>query len=313
MTPLTHASFFSGVGGLDLGMEAAGWMSVSFSEVEPYACAILAERWPHVPNLGDITKITERGEWCDATLWTGGFPCQDLSVAGRRTGFGGERSVLAFAFLDLVERHRPRAFLLENVTGLLSSNGGRDLGRLLREVGELGYGWAYRVLDAQWFGVPQRRKRVFILAIDARRYPDPNSAGQILAIGTRCGRDHAAERKAWSQASRSVGTGVGIDVHGAPSDAVGMRAAHGVAGRVDHRRDLAAETGIVTALSKSLGEGGPDAAHAQAGWMTIGIEGGEEALLPNGIDRHRYRAIGNGVVAPVAEWIGRRLAAWMKA
>src|SRR6188768_2021382 len=114
---LTHASFFSGVGGLDLGLERAGWRTVSFSEIDPYASAVLAERWPGVPNLGDITAIADRvpsdvqrsrrpagrwvggspedgkrygggDSWQHATLWSGGFPCQDLSVAGKRAGFG---------------------------------------------------------------------------------------------------------------------------------------------------------------------------------------------------------------------------------
>src|SRR5262245_21420328 len=113
----THASFFSGVGGLDLGLERAGWTTVSFSEIDPYASAVLAERWPDIPNLGDITCLADdargkagwrkgapavgghepdagRGEWPGAVLWSGGFPCQDLSVAGKRAGFAGERSSL---------------------------------------------------------------------------------------------------------------------------------------------------------------------------------------------------------------------------
>src|SRR5687768_18506529 len=93
---LTHASFFSGVGGLDLGLERVGWRTVSFSEIDPYASAVLAERWPGVPNLGDITDVAEstqsrrdegrvtHSDWRSTTLWTGGFPCQDLSVAGKR-------------------------------------------------------------------------------------------------------------------------------------------------------------------------------------------------------------------------------------
>ncbi len=87
--PLTHASFFSGVGGLDLGLEWAGWQTVSFSEIDPYASAVLARHWPGVPNLGDITTLGALpAATASATLWTGGFPCQDLSVAGWGRGFG---------------------------------------------------------------------------------------------------------------------------------------------------------------------------------------------------------------------------------
>jgi DNA-cytosine methyltransferase len=164
MNALRHASFFSGVGGLDLGFENAGIRTVSLCEFEPYASAVLAERFPGVPNFGDITKIKDE-EVPDAEIYSGGFPCQDLSTAGARRGFTeGTRSSLAFRFLDIVERRRPRWFVLENVPGLFSSNQGRDFGRLIREVESLGYGLAWRTLDARFFGVAQRRRRVFIVA-----------------------------------------------------------------------------------------------------------------------------------------------------
>ena len=148
-------------------------------------------------STGGTTDDGERqadaagGEWHRATLWSGGFPCQDLSVAGKRAGLAGARSGLAFAFLDLVERHRPPAILLENVPGLLSSHRGKDLGALLGRLGELGYWWAYRILDAQHFGVPQRRRRVFIVALHAERGFGPDSAAAVLSVGTRCGRHPA--------------------------------------------------------------------------------------------------------------------------
>jgi DNA-cytosine methyltransferase len=162
---LRHASFFSGVGGLDQGFERAGIETVSLCEFDPYASAVLAERFPGVPNLGDITNI-KKEDVNEADIWSGGFPCQDLSVAGARRGFqDGTRSSLAFRFLDLVEEgRRPRWLVLENVPGLFSSNGGRDFSRLLREVVGLGYGVAWRTLDARHFGVAQRRRRVFIVA-----------------------------------------------------------------------------------------------------------------------------------------------------
>lgn len=190
---LTHASFFSGVGGLDQGLERAGWRTLSFSEIDPYANAVLARHWPDVPNLGDITTLNdpEQADWHGATLFSGGFPCQDLSIAGKRKGLAGGRSGLAYAFLTLVERHRPRALLLENVPGLLSSHRGRDLGALLGLMGFLGYGVAYRVLDARFFGVPQRRRRVFILGL--RSGPDDpdgrlaaERAAEVLSVGTSC-------------------------------------------------------------------------------------------------------------------------------
>jgi DNA (cytosine-5)-methyltransferase 1 len=207
---LTHASFFSGVGGLDLGLGRAGRRTVSFSEIDPYASAVLAERWPGVPNLGDIVELSGeplgvigdegrvqdaairesdgRNGWHDATLWTGGFPCQDLSVAGKRSGLAGSRSGLAFAFLELVGRHRPRFVLLENVPGLLSSHAGRDMATLIGALVELGYGVGYRILDARYFGVPQRRRRVFILGDSLGGRPGAERAAEVLSVGSRCRR-----------------------------------------------------------------------------------------------------------------------------
>jgi DNA (cytosine-5)-methyltransferase 1 len=363
----THASFFSGVGGLDLGLERAGWRTVSHSEIDPYASAVLAERWPGIPNLGDITRLAEsvgqQGQpdyvaraggddaghdappsWHGATLWSGGFPCQDLSVAGKRAGFEGERSSLAFAFLDLVERYRPPAILLENVPGLLTSNGGRDAGRLFGEMGQLGYWWAYRILDAQYAGVPQRRRRVFVVALDAARGFGADSAGAVLAVGARCSGHSPARQQAGPTAAfglggspdiagsltRRYGKGVnstlddGAIAIGAPPDPGGVRAADGLAGRLDHQQPVAfvkrgraqtnedAESWGAGDVMPTLNAWDVGDARTTAAIIGPGREPREPAgydLLPLGLDSHRYRCCGNGVVAPVAEWIGRRLLA----
>ena len=113
---MRHASFFSGAGGLDIGFARAGIYTVSVSEIDPYACAVLTERFPDAPNLGSITEVGPN-DIPEADIWSGGFPCQDLSVAGKRAGFAGKRSSLAFTFLDLVEQRRPRWLLLENEIG----------------------------------------------------------------------------------------------------------------------------------------------------------------------------------------------------
>lgn len=226
--PLTHASFFSGVGGLDLGFERAGIKTVSVSEIDPFARSVLASRFPEVPQLGDIVALANRElsgvvqqstdslqrrggppdseggtasslDWRSADIWSGGFPCQDLSVAGKRKGFtDGERSVLAFTFLNLVERFRPRWLVLENVPGLLSSNNGRDLARLLREMDELGYGVSWRTLDARYFGVPQRRRRVFLVA----SLGSDRSAEVLFECEGGCG--HSVARRASWQDSPSA-------------------------------------------------------------------------------------------------------------
>lgn len=264
---ITHASFFSGVGGLDQGLERAGFETVSFSEIEPYAIAVLARHWPDIPNLGDITHLAggppapggrrPRGDgagdpdWASADLFSGGFPCQDLSIAGRRAGFrSGKRSVLAFAFLDLVARHRPRAVLLENVPGLLSSHRGRDLGALLGAMVELGYGVAYRVLDARFFGVPQRRKRVFIVALRSGD-DDPDGrlaaerAAAVLAVGTRCPRHPPAGYQA--EPEPAGGPRGGPDRYGVDYVGSWQAGPHG-----HHGYDQAAVQGHLPVLSHAI-------------------------------------------------------------
>lgn len=163
-------SLFSGVGGFDLGFERAGMDLAWHSEIEPHACAVLRERWPDVPNLGDVTKI-DGATIPPVDVICGGFPCQDLSVAGKRRGFEGERSVLAFEFLRIVREMReatdgaaPTFLVLENVPGLFTSAGGRDFGALLDALGDLRpMDVAWRVLDSRFFGVAQRRRRVFVV------------------------------------------------------------------------------------------------------------------------------------------------------
>jgi DNA-cytosine methyltransferase len=379
----THASLFSGVGGLDLGLERAGWRTVSFSEIDPYASAVLAQRWPLVPQLGDITELAGGGtsgrggrqlrqhavddDWNRATLWSGGFPCQDLSVAGKRRGLVGERSGLAFAFLALVERHRPPAVLLENVPGLLSSNVGRDFGTLLGTLGELGYGWAYRVLDARHFGVPQRRRRVFILALHAGVDPSGTGAAEVLSVGTRCDRHLAAGVEAGPGIADGADGGADIvgsvpaGVHGFPSSIQEFKqgfyrvspspdprrdgAADGLARRVDDRGGVAAtlnsggnnggfrtEPGehLVAVYAKRHRAASVDDAETwdesdvaptlndfdtgdtRAVALAVGTSSvTDDTLLPNGLDSHRYRCCGNGVVSSVSEYIGLRLAAWL--
>lgn len=390
MADLTHASWFSGVGGLDMGLEAAGWTTTSFSEIDPYASAVLAHHWPHVPNLGSIVDVAADArrepapvrsgrasralvggrngghagqgadasgpDWRTATLWTGGFPCQDLSVAGKRKGFTGERSVLAFTFLELVERFRPPLFLLENVPGLLSSHGGRDMAALLGAICELGYGVSWRTLNAANFGVPQRRRRVFILAVrcgadDSDGRLAAERGAEVLSVGTRCERHPAAGGKkrttasdgsddgadesgivgtitrsiangpdfgiqdeaivtetvgalnnlghhGWTANAQSVAQGHVIPVGPSP-DAAGVRAADGLAGRAHNRAGVE-----VSGIAENQ-RGEVRLTHGVSSQPTTG----GDPLNPDGLDSHRYRCAGNGVVSPVAEWIGHRLAA----
>ncbi len=204
--PLTVGSTFTGIGGADLGFEWAGFDIKWQCEYDSWKQEVLRAHWPDVPLYADITTMNDAPS---VDVMLGGFPCQDLSVAGKRKGFGGERSVLAFEFLRVAELVQPRWIVLENVPGLLSSNGGRDFARLVDEVVGCGYGVAWRILDARYFGVPQRRRRVFIVARRTDAKHDSRSASRLAlrALFESSGGDTSSGWQAWTETPRSVGDG----------------------------------------------------------------------------------------------------------
>ena len=162
---MRYLSVCSGVEAASVAWHDLGWTPVAFSEIEPFPSAVLKYRFPDVPNLGDMTKYKEWPIEPDTVdVLVGGTPCQSFSVAGLRKGLDDPRGNLMLVYLGLAEHLRVPWLVWENVPGVLSSNGGRDFGTFLGALGQLGYRWSYRVLDAQYFGVPQRRRRVFVIA-----------------------------------------------------------------------------------------------------------------------------------------------------
>ena len=161
---MRYVSIFSGIEAASVAWEPLGWEPVAFSEIEPFPSAVLAARYPRVPNLGDITKIdwSEHDDCRTADLLVGGSPCQSFSIAGGRTGLAGA-SGLMWEYVRAVRELRPQWIVWENVPGALSSSHGEDFGCLLKALDGLGYGLAWRVLDAQYFGVAQRRRRLFVV------------------------------------------------------------------------------------------------------------------------------------------------------
>jgi len=161
--PLAYGSVCSGIEAATVAWHPLGWTPEFFSEIEPFPKALLAHHYPNVPDFGDMTRYRSWDVGSALDVLVGGTPCQSFSVAGLRKGLDDPRGNLALVYLGLVDRFRPRWFVWENVPGVLSSGRGRDFGAFLGAVGQLGYGFAYRVLDAQFFGVPQRRRRVFVV------------------------------------------------------------------------------------------------------------------------------------------------------
>ena len=217
-------SLFSGVGGFDLGLENAGMKTIYQCEWDKHANSILERHWPQVPRWGDISTLTAKeilrhGTPPDVVAW--GSPCQDLSVAGKRAGLEGERSGLFHEGIRIINELRketnneyPRISIWENVAGALSSNRGADFGVILDEMAKAGamvIEWA--LLDAQHFGIPQRRRRVFCIAIfnsaTASNCPSP-----LLPVGESLPRDSKKgkpkRKSSTSETSESLGAGSGI-------------------------------------------------------------------------------------------------------
>lgn len=175
---MRYVSLFSGVEAATLAWGPLGWEAMAFCEVDPFPCAVLAHRYPEVPNLGDVREVDWGGFIADRgrpDVVVGGSPCQSFSIAGTRTGLDGA-SGLMWEYVRAVRELRPRCLVWENVPGALSSTRGEDFRCLLASLDELGYGLAWRVLDAQFFGVDQRRRRLFVVGV----LGDPACACEVL-------------------------------------------------------------------------------------------------------------------------------------
>ncbi|HEY3347154.1 MAG TPA: DNA cytosine methyltransferase, partial [Nitrospirota bacterium] len=209
---MRYGSVCSGIEAATVAWHPLGWEPVFFSEIEKSPCAVLAHHYPTVQNMGDMTRFKE-WEHEPIDLLVGGTPCQSFSVAGLRKGMADPRGNLALVYLALVDRLRPKWFVWENVPGVLSSEGGRDFGSFLGAVGQLGYGFAYRVLDAQYFGVPQRRRRVFVVGcLGGWRGPASVLFERESLRGHTPPSRKAGERVTGTLSSRtSAGGGLGTD------------------------------------------------------------------------------------------------------
>ena len=185
---MRYASVCDGIGAAHVAWQPLGWHCEWTAEIDAFPAAVVEQRWGF-PNRGDMTRFKE---WDDGPieLLAGGTPCQSFSVAGLRKGLHDPRGGLMLTFLEIAQRYRPQWVVWENVPGVLSSNGGRDFGAFLGALGELGYGWAYRVLDAQWFGVAQRRRRVFVVGC----LGDERSAAAVLFESESVRRDNPPSR-----------------------------------------------------------------------------------------------------------------------
>ena len=206
---MNYLSVCSGVEAATVAWHDLGWNPVAFSEIEKFPSEVLAHHYPDVPNLGDMSNYKE-WNFGEKTidLLVGGTPCQSFSVAGLRKGLEDPRGNLALIYCGILDKFRPKWFIWENVPGVLSSSKGKDFGSFLGAVGELGYGFSYRVLDAQNFGVPQRRRRVFVVG----HLGDWRPAAEVLFEPESLSRHIEESRKKRKDTPRD--STLGIDTSG---------------------------------------------------------------------------------------------------
>jgi DNA (cytosine-5)-methyltransferase 1 len=301
----TMASFFSGIGGFDLGFVNAGFKVTMQCEVDEFCRSILKTRWPKTPLLKDIKEM-QHADVPVSEVWTGGFPCQDVSLArmGPRAGLKGKKSGLFFEFARLLEKGRPRVFLIENVPGLLSSHGGRDFEIILRTLANIGYGVGWRVLNSRYFGVPQSRQRVYIVGC----YRDWRGSGEIL-FESECGsRDHSEVGSDGKKPLSPFKERIGDPVKGpvTPSLAYCLYACSARHTGTDWSRNYVSyPNGRVRRLMPVECErlqGFPE------DWT---LPRGLDVSDPDKIDTMRYNALGNAVTVPVAEWLAHRIRAYV--
>ena len=196
---MNYLSVCSGIEAATVAWHDMGWKPIGFSEIEKFPSQLLQHHYPHVTNYGDMTKFKEWNINDTVGLLVGGTPCQSFSVAGLRKGLEDPRGNLMLTYLGIADKFKPKWLLWENVPGVLSSNGGEDFACLLKGMAELGYGFAYRVLDAQHFGVPQRRKRVFVVGC----FGDWRSAAKVLFESESLQRDITPSREEKQETSNT--------------------------------------------------------------------------------------------------------------
>ena len=301
---MTYLSICSGIEAASVAWKPLGFTPLGFSEIEKFPCAVLQERFPNVKNYGDMTQY-EKWTGIEAVdIVVGGTPCQSFSIAGKRGGLTDIRGRLMHSYLGIVGKYKPRWVVWENVPGVLSSGGGADFAALLSGLEERGYGWAYRVLDAQHFGVPQRRRRVFVVGhIDNRT----DLAAKVLfesegmyGAARSCEKDRQGVS---GEAGEGIeGTGgwnvpLTIDTFFSVSEEISgsLLATH-------FHTPLRVLTGDVvrniTPLECERLQGFPD------NWTQISYRGKPADECP---DTPRYKAIGNSMAVPVMRWIGQRI------
>ncbi len=339
---MKYLSACSGIEAASVAWEPIGWEPVSFAEIEAFPSAVLAHHWPDVPNIGNMEGLLD----ADAVrknfdILVGGTPCQSFSVAGLRRGLADPRGNLMLTYGAIADAYKPRWIVWENVPGVLSSNGGRDFGTFLGMLADIGYGFAYRVLDAQNFGVPQRRRRVFVVGC----LGDWRSAASVLFESESLQGDTPKGRKKRKRIAPTVTAGPSFSRTGnsrVEADAMIVQpysVANCLTRRMHKGVNSSLDEGQTPVLAFPAELSGTQAASTEgisptlSVTHTIGVTVQKTARrltpvecerLQGFPDNHtripwrgktpedcpdgpRYKALGNSMAVPVMRWIGNRV------
>lgn len=331
---MKYGSICSGIEAATVAWHPVGWTAAWLSEIDPFPCAVLAHHYPGTPNLGDISAanfITRAQAHGPIDVLVGGTPCQSFSVAGLRGGLDDDRGNLALQFARAAEKIKPAWVIWENVPGVLSSSGGRDFGSIIGGLAQCGYGCAYRVLDAQYFGVPQRRRRVFVVGHlgDWRR-----AAAVLFERDSLSGHPGAGKEKGQDIAA-CLGGGSGSRGWSSDTDRMTFLPIPDPAFSLSTmpKHDHTVDTYVVNApkLAPTVTGGAPfsgtgnERVEAEA-YLAHGMKvrrltprecerlqgfPDDYTLIPYrgkpAADAPRYKALGNSMAVPVMEWIGKRI------
>lgn len=300
-----YISLFSGIEGASVAWIPLGWTPIAFCEVDPFACAVLRHHYPSVPNLGDITQV----DWSvlreKTDVVVGGSPCQSFSIAGKREGLQGQSGLMS-EYIRAVREISPEWFVWENVPGALTVERGEAFRQLLSEMDDLGYGMAWRILDAQFFGVAQRRRRVYVVG-----HLGDMRAGEVLFESkSMCGNHPSSKQKRKALARASEGC------IGESSKPIVLKIRQGKPGG-----GKGALIGEDTSFTLSTSQDQTVFAPTDTGYVVRRLTPTECERLQGFPDSYtdvqyrgksasdtvRYRVLGNSFAVPVIRWIGERI------
>lgn len=326
---MDYGSVCSGIEAASVAWQGLGWECSFLSEIEEFPRAVLSHHYPNTPLHGDFTTI-QPGDYAPIDLLVGGTPCQSFSIAGLRKGLEDERGNLALEYLRLVDRLQPTWVVWENVPGVLSSNGGRDFGAFLGALEKLGYSWAYRTLDAQYFGVAQRRRRVFVVA----HLGDPKRPGKVLfdpeSVSGNPPPSRESEERFEPSTLPSITGGSGSGVMSTLDTQCGLQKVTHQSVRNGHLVIERYTTGTITARmlpalgARDVEEGAIHAEQYGENYLVRKLTPVECERLQGFPDNYtrisykgknaekcpvtpRYTAIGNSMAVPVMRWLGERI------